>query len=140
MVNTKIKKKKVTLVTKFAIIIGISIFYSVFFISAYNIYASSSIIEQYKRDKTIGFNAISDFIYKEFNDTYFEKKRYQRFKIRITNLIENKLVLHVGVIDKSTNKYEWSSIKSLEGEKTSINYPMLNVKFKKYFVVTNSFN
>ena len=133
MVNSKIKKKKVTLVTKFAIIIGISIFYSVFFISAYNIYASLPIIEQYKLDKTIELNSISNFVYTEFQDTYLEEKRDQRFRTRITNLIKNKLILHVGVIDKSTNKYEWSSIRKFEGMKTSIQHPMLNVEFKKYF-------
>jgi len=133
MSEPRIKKKKATLVSKFAFIIGISVAFSVFFISAYNIYASSPIVEQYRVDRANEFNSISNLIKSRFQTTYFEEARFHSFRTFINDLIKNDLVLHVGLVNNSTNKYEWSSIVELEGQKTEPENPWANSDFKEYF-------
>ena len=136
----RIKRKRVALVTKFAIIIGISIFYSVFFITAYNIYASSPIVEQYKRDKENGFNAISGLIYEESQKIYENEGVSKDFEEFVNALLKNNLVLHVGIIDIGTNQYTWSSEPTLIGQKTDINNPLNNKDFKEHFNIENEDN
>ena len=51
MKKEKVLRTRVSLVSKFTTIIGVSIFYSVFFISAYNLYASTPILKQYRIDQ-----------------------------------------------------------------------------------------
>ncbi|OGI04516.1 MAG: hypothetical protein A2Y25_06170 [Candidatus Melainabacteria bacterium GWF2_37_15] len=138
--ETRIKRKRVALVTKFAIIIGVSIFYSVFFITAYNIYASSPIVEQYKRDKENGFNAVSGLIYKEYQQFYVTEGITKDFEELVNNLLENNLVLHVGVVNIGNNEYVWSSEPTLIGQKTDVNDPFANEDFKKRFNIENKDN
>ncbi len=133
MSEPKIKKKKSTLVAKFATIIGISVFYSVFFISAYNIYASSPIVEQYKTDKKNEIDSISNLVYERYKIDYLKNARFREFRNLINDFVKNELILHVGVINNSTNEYEWSSIPQLEGVKTNSEKPWANEEFKRYF-------
>lgn len=110
MPQSRTKRKRVALVTKFAFIIGVSIFYSVFFITAYNIYASSPIVEQYKLDKENEINAISNIVHTEYKKMFFGGERFcQNFSELINNLQENELVLNVEVWDQGTGELVWIS-------------------------------
>lgn len=140
MSEPKIKKKKATLVTKFAFIIGISVTFSVLFMCAYNWYASAPITAQYNAERVHEYNSVSNIIYESFRTTYFKKAELKSFRSFIDEIINNDLVLHVGLVSKKTNKYEWSSISSLEGKATSIINPWLNEDFKRYFKYINPEN
>lgn len=133
MSEPKFKRKKATLVSKFATIIGISVFYTVFFISAYNIYASSPIIKQYRFNKETEFNSVSNFIYNRYKSTNMENGQLTVFRILVDELIANNLVSHVGIIDNKTKKYDWSSIKEMEGAETNIDNPFVNEIFQDNF-------
>jgi len=129
----KIKNKKATLARKFAFIIVISVAFSVFFISTYNIYASATIVESYKVEKDHEFNSISNLIHDRFKTDYFEETNFMTFRSFIDNLINNNLVLHVGLINNLTHEYEWSSIRELEGTRAISHNLWINKGFKKYF-------
>lgn len=133
--ESKVKRKRVALVTKFAIIIGISITYSVFFVAAYNIYASSPIIEQYKLDKDTEFNSISNLIHNEYKNIYFSEGISGEFEKLVYNLIQNNLVLHVGIVDKETNRYIWSSDEQLKGNKVELDSEWGKYQFKEHFKI-----
>ncbi len=133
MSGPRIKKKKATLVTKFAFIIGISVAFSVFFISAYNIHASRPIIEQYTADKTKELDAISNLIYERTKTAYFEEARFNAFRKFINDLNKSELVLHVGLVNSAGNSYEWSSAADLEGTVTDPVNPWVNENFNKYY-------
>lgn len=133
MSEPKFRRKKATLVSKFATIIGISVFYTVFFISAYNIYASSPIIKQYKFNKETEFNSVSNFIYNRYKSTYIDDGQLTVFRSLVDELIINSLVSHVGLIDNKTKKYDWSSIKEMEGTETNIDDPFVNEIFQEHF-------
>ncbi len=137
MPEPRIKKKKATLVTKFAFIIGISVTFSVLFLCAYNWYASTPIAEQYKVEKANEYNSISNIIYESFKTTYFKEAELQSFRSFINRIIKNDLVLHVGLVSKLSDKYEWSSIPELEGTETDPQNPWINEEFKKRFSYIN---
>ncbi|HSA07686.1 MAG TPA: histidine kinase dimerization/phospho-acceptor domain-containing protein, partial [Candidatus Gastranaerophilales bacterium] len=133
MSEPKFKRKKATLVIKFAIMIGISVAFSVIIISAYNIRASSPIVEQYLIDKTIEFNAISNLVYARTKTDYFEEANFENYGSFINDLKKNDLVLFVGLVNNATYKYEWVSSKELEGKTTVPGNPWFNDEFIKEF-------
>ena len=51
-----------SLVNKFATIMGTSIFITLFFIAAFNLYASIPIIKQYKLDKNESYYSITNIV------------------------------------------------------------------------------
>ncbi|NLF83168.1 MAG: HAMP domain-containing protein [Candidatus Gastranaerophilales bacterium] len=55
------------------------------------------------------------------------------FRGLVDELITNNLVTHVGLIDNKTNKYDWSSIKEMEGTETDIDNPYINAVFQEHF-------
>lgn len=134
----KIKKKKATLARKFAFIIVVSIAFSVFFISAYNIYASTPIVERYKVEKEHEFNSIGNLIYDRFKTAYFKETDFTSLRTFIDELVQNNLVLHVGLVNNLTYEYEVSSIPELEGTRTAPANLWANKGFNKYFSNLNS--
>ncbi len=108
--ESRIKRKKFALVTKFAFIISISIAFTVFFVAAFNNYASTIIVEQYKADKKSEFRAISNLVHKKYDEVFFGGNEVpESFKNFISGLIENNLVFQVRIVNKVTDKQVWSS-------------------------------
>lgn len=133
MSEPKIKKKKATLVTKFAFIIGISVAISVFFMYAYNIYASAPIVEQYRVDKANEYNSVASLIHDRFRTTYFKEARLHSFRDFINDLIRNEMVLHVGLINNTTKEFDWSSVTEFEGKRANLQNPWKDKNFRNYF-------
>lgn len=134
------KKLKVALVSKFTTIIGVSIFYTVFFISAYNLYASTPIIKQYKIDENQKFVSVSNFLkdsmYSEINNKEDSGKTYDLAK----KLVENNLILYACLIDSTTKKYVWSTVDNLDGKKANIKNIWKDGNFSKKFSNMNPAN
>ncbi len=133
MREPKIKKKKATLVTKFAFIIGISVTFSVLFICASNWYASTPIKNQYQAEKFNEYESIRKVVYSGFETIYFENAKLSSFRKFMNEIIKNELVEHIGLVNKISKKYEWSSIAGLEGQKTDPENPWVNKDFAKSF-------
>lgn len=119
MKKDKITKSKMALVSKFTIIIGVSVFLTVLFISAYNLSASTPIIEQYRTNKHHEFDAVSKVLYQSASAELKSGKDYQNTYQLAKNLVNNNLVLYVGLINNKTQKYIWSTIENISGTKAN---------------------
>lgn len=140
MKKEKTLRTKVSLVSKFTTIIGVSIFYSVFFISAYNLYASTPILKQYRIDQNQNFTAVSNTLvssatYENKTDKYLNNT-YQLAKI----LVENNLVLYVSLIDASSQKYIWTTVNNIAGTKANMNNLWMDGGFSTKFTNMNPEN
>lgn len=140
MKKEKTLRTKVSLVSKFTTIIGVSIFYSVFFISAYNLYASTPILKQYRIDQNQNFTAVSNTLVS--SATYENKTKkylnntYQLAKI----LVENNLVLYVSLIDAGSQKYIWTTVNNIAGTKATMNNLWMDGGFSTKFTNMNPEN
>ena len=124
----KTSNKSESLVNRFAMIIGTSIFITLFFIAAYNLYASIPIIKQYRVDKDFNHESLSRVIFQNFKKDVGQAEYADLANIS-RSLINNDLILYVNVIDKSSNKYMWSSLSGLIGTDAEIYNPWKNELF-----------
>ncbi|HBH17870.1 MAG TPA: hypothetical protein DDX14_02785, partial [Cyanobacteria bacterium UBA9579] len=120
--------KTESLVNRFATIIGTSVFITLFFIAAYNLYASIPIIKQYRVDKDFNHEALTNVVSQNFKQNE-DKPDYTYLSHISNNLIANNLILYVSVIDKNSKKYVWSSMSELIGSDAHINNPWGNKFF-----------
>ncbi|MFH0703293.1 MAG: ATP-binding protein [bacterium] len=138
------KKNKRALVNVFASFISLSIFTTVIFMSGYYIFAGIALTEQTRIDKDINYmsiaNMVRDINYKSIANVIFERSESDIKKRDFSNLssiseslIKNNLVLYMGVIDKKTNIYKWSSVDDLINTKTVIGNPWLSTVFSNKF-------
>ena len=140
MKKEKILRTKGALVSKFTMIIGVSVFLAVLFLSTYNLYATAPIIKQYKIDQSQQFVAISNILHNSakydlksgnnFNNTYQLAK----------NAVENNLALYITLIDGRTNKYIWTTTSDISGTKANINKLWMDGGFSTKFINMNPSN
>ena len=121
MKKEKVLRTRVSLVSKFTTIIGVSIFYSVFFISAYNLYASTPILKQYRIDQNQNYIAFSNTIYSSATQEHKTGKKFINTYNLAKNLVDNNLVLYSSLIDNRTQKYIWTTVGDIAGTKATIN-------------------
>ncbi len=131
MKKEKVLRTKVALVSKFTTIIGVSIFYSVFFISAYNLYASTPIIKQYRIDKNQEFVAVSKVLYDSANYDQKVGNKYTNTYQLAKNLADNNMVLYASMIDSSSQKYLWSTVNNISGTRANLNSLWLDGGFSE---------
>jgi len=136
--NLKIfKKRNNGLINKFAAIIFTSILSIIFFTSFYNYFTSKSLMDQYKIDRELNYRSIANVIFKS-SVKDLKDKNFTNINQIANTLIENNLVLYVGIINKKTKNYVWFSDKKLIGTKTEIYVPWINSQFVKKFKNTNA--
>jgi signal transduction histidine kinase len=139
MEKERIIKTKVALVSKFTIIIGISVFITVLFISAYNLYATTPIIKQYKVDKNIQMESISNMLSssasKEDQLGIVKNETYKVAK----SLAENNLILYSALIDNK-NAYLWSTVDNLEGNPANFSAMWTDGHFAEKFTNLDPLN
>lgn len=140
MKKEKVIKIKVALVSKFTTIIGVSVFYTVFFISAYNLYASTPIIKQYKLDKNQEYISVSNVLYNSAISEHNEGNNYNNTYKLAKNIVNNNLALYAGMVDNNTQKYLWSTVDNLSGSKADINNLWKDGGFYKKFTNMNPEN
>jgi len=140
MKKEKVLRTKVSLVSKFTTIIGVSIFYSVFFISAYNLYASTPILKQYRIDQNQNYIAFSNTIYSSANQELKTGKKFVNTYNLAKNLVDNNLVLYSSLIDNRTQKYIWSTVGDIDGTKASINSLWMDGGFSTKYTNMNPAN
>ena len=125
-----------SLVNKFATIMGTSIFITLFFIAAFNLYASIPIIKQYKLDKNESYysitNIVTDNLIRDIN-----KGNFENTENLAKSLLRNNLILYINVIEEKTGICSWSTIQKLLGKKVNPenslgNEIMFSDKLSKY--------
>jgi len=120
MPREKVLRTKVALVSKFTTIIGVSIFYSIFFVSAYNLYALTPILKQYRIDKDQQYTATANIIY---NTAMEEINSHNNFKNTFNlsqKMIKNNQALYIMIVDSKSHKYLWSTVDNLKGKQANI--------------------
>jgi len=120
MAREKVLRTKVALVSKFTTIIGVSIFYSIFFISAYNLYALTPILKQYRIDKDQQYTAIADIVYNTAAEEINKNNNFETTYNLAQKLVKNNQVLYIMVVNNKTNKYLWSTVDNLKGQTANI--------------------
>jgi|GEM_PF-2268343 len=120
------------LVERFTRIIALSILLTVFFISGFNIYSGYAIIQQYEKDNNAYYNTLANSIY-EIAKNDLKIKQFDNVKNLTNKLIENNLVMFVGIVDLKSRKYVWSSVKELIGTRAEIGNPWINNIYSKTF-------
>jgi len=140
MKKGKVIRTKVALVSKFTTIIGVSIFYAVFFISAYNLYASMPIIKQYKIDQNQNFTAVSNILNNSANQDFKKGNNYNNTCQLAKSFVENNLLLYSGLIDQHSQKYVWSTVDNLVGTKANINNLWMDGGFSEKYTNMNPQN
>jgi len=142
----KAKKNKVkyALVSKFTLSIGLSIFITVFFVSAYNLYSSTPIIAKYKEQQDENFKSVANVLFRSAISDLKTKPDFENTHQLASNFVVNNLVLYVEVVDNKNGKYLWSTanayIKSISPDKIqSINYKLGNKMLTVAFYDENSF-
>lgn len=131
----KKNNKKGSLVNQFTIIIGTSIFITLLFVTAYNLYASIPIIRQYRIDKDFSHKSIMNLSVENYKDDLNQNDNHFTNLQKISkSLIKNKLALYINIIDKKSGNYKWSTISGLIGTKAN-NYdvwknPVFALKYK----------
>ena len=133
----KRKGTKVALVSKFTLIIGVSVFITVLFISAYNLSAAAPILKQFKIDKNQQFSSISNILYNSANNDLKTGRDFSNSYKLAKNLVENNLVLYAGLIDKNTKKYVWTTVDNIAGTKANMNNLWTDGGFSKKFTNLN---
>ena len=131
------KGTKVALVSKFTLIIGVSVFITVLFISAYNLSAAAPILKQFKIDKNQQFSSISNILYNSANNDLKTGRDFSNSYKLAKNLVENNLVLYAGLIDKNTKKYVWTTVDNIAGTKANMNNLWTDGGFSKKFTNLN---
>ena len=115
------KIKRFTISDRFSIIISLSIFISVLFTSIYNLYASYSVINFYQMTKELNYKSISNAFFESVKSE-INKNDFSGFESISKNMVKNNVLLYVGVIDKSSKKYLWSSVEELKNTTTDSIY------------------
>ncbi|MEI8388895.1 MAG: ATP-binding protein [bacterium] len=133
----KVKGTKVALVSKFTLIIGVSVFITVLFISAYNLSAAAPILRQFKIDKNQQFSSISNILYSSANIDLNTGSDFSNSYKLAKNLVENNMVLYAALIDKNTKKYVWTTVDNIVGTKANMNNLWLDGGFSKKFTNLN---
>ena len=131
------KGTKVALVSKFTLIIGVSVFITVLFISAYNLSAAAPILKQFKIDKNQQFSSISNILYSSANIDLKTGSDFSNSYKLAKNLVENNMVLYAALIDKNTKKYVWTTVDNIAGTKANINNLWTDGGFSKKFTNLN---
>lgn len=102
-------KPKAALVSKFTLIIGISVFITVLFISAYNFYGTMPIIKQSKDYEANKFVNISNVLYNSaISEVGLEKNLTNTQKLA-NEFVNQNLLLFAGLVNGKTHKYTWST-------------------------------
>ncbi|HBG47979.1 MAG TPA: hypothetical protein DDW90_00400 [Cyanobacteria bacterium UBA9971] len=140
MKKEKVLRTRVSLVSKFTTIIGVSIFYSVFFISAYNLYASTPILKQYRIDQNQNYIAFSNTIYSSATQELKTGKKFINTYNLAKNLVANNLVLYSSLIDNNTQKYVWTTVGDIAGTKANINSLWMDGGFSTKYTNMNPEN
>lgn len=129
----KVIRTKVALVSKFTTIIGVSIFYSVFFISAYNLYALTPILKQYRTDKNQEFMSISNLLYNSASSELNTAPKFDNTYQLAKNIVSNNLAVYAMLIDNNSKKYIWSTVDSLSGKTANLDNLWLDGGFSDKF-------
>jgi signal transduction histidine kinase len=116
----EIIRTKAALVSKFTFIIGVSVFLTVLFISAYNLSATTSIIKQFKIDENQQISSISNTLYSSANSDLKTGNNFNNTYQLAKNLAENNLILYAALIDTKTQKYLWTTVDNIAGTKANI--------------------
>jgi len=140
MKKEKVIRTKVALVSKFTTIIGVSIFYAVFFIAAYNLYASTPIIKQYKIDQNQNFASVSNVLYTSANQDLKMGKNYSNTYQLAKSFVDNNMLLYAGLIDNRTQKYVWTTVSNIAGTKANINNLWMDGGFSTKYANMNPKN
>ena len=119
MPKSKQKRTRVALVSKFTVVIGISVFLTVLFISAYNLYASTPIIKQYKIDENQKFISVSNVIYDSITSDIQDGGDTSKTYNLVQSFVKNNLIMFSGLIENKKKTYIWSTIDDLKGRKAN---------------------
>ena len=140
MNKEKIIRTKVSLVSKFTLIIGVSVFLTVLFISAYNLSATTPIIKQFKTYENQQFSSVSDVLYNSAQADIKAGTNLNKTYELAKNLVENNLLLYAALIDKNTKKYVWTTSDNISGTKANINKLWMDGGFAVKFTNLNPEN
>ncbi|OGI01688.1 MAG: hypothetical protein A2104_01235 [Candidatus Melainabacteria bacterium GWF2_32_7] len=140
MKKEKVLKTKVSLVSKFTLIIGISVFFTVFFISAYNLSATTPILKQYRIDQNQNYIAFSNTLNNSAIEELKTGKKFINTYNLAKNLVANNLVLYSSLIDNRTQKYVWSTVADIGGTKANINKLWMDGGFSTKYTNMNPVN
>lgn len=124
------KHNNKTLVNQFTAIISISIFTTVIFMSIYYLYATTVLINHNQIDKNNNRDILSSIVF----ESGIESLNQHDFAVvdKITKkLTKNNLILYAGIIDKSTDKYIWSSVNDWIGTNDYNLNPWQNTAYAK---------
>jgi hypothetical protein len=128
------------IVPKLTILAGISVFYIVFFLSAFNLYLSIPISKKYVHDEITRFDSIGNLLSSTFFNNASKTQAYDNFETIAEKFFNNKLIVHAGIVDKKSSAIEWSTFKNFIGK----DFNKLNIiddkGFKKIFPDLNENN
>ncbi len=129
------RKIKFALVSKFTLTIGLSVFISVFFVSAYNLYASVPIMNQYRTDQNQHFDSISNVLYNSaINDLKSENNFNNTYQLA-KNLVNNNLILYSELINNKTGKALWATSKDSLNNNSLENVQRINFQIDDKLLV-----
>lgn len=140
MTKKKPIKTKVALVSKFTVVIGVSVFLTVLFISAYNLYASTPIIEQYKIYENRKFVSVSNLLRDSINSELKKGTDTGQTYRLAKSLSKNDLILYAGLVKNENQKYIWSTVENLSGTNANINNVWKDGNFSEKFSNMNPAN
>ncbi|MEI7473995.1 MAG: ATP-binding protein [bacterium] len=128
-----------SITNQFVTIMGVTTFITLFFISAFNLYASVPIMNRANFEKEINNQSVSNILLDTIKNDIPHNEFSQSTKLT-NGLIKNNLIIFATLYDRNSNSYIWSSVPKLIGKKDEALAPIKTKEFsdKLFYVDKNS--